>query len=255
MKSLERTLRDHVTAGRKVLVAYVVGGLTEDWVDHVRAAAAAGADAIEVGVPFSDPLLDGPVIQAACDRALARGATLESVLATAAGADAGVPLLAMTYYNLFHYRGLARAAGALAGAGFAGSIVPDLPFEESDPWRRAGDPHDLANVLMVAPSTPAPRARVIATATEGFLYATARMSTTGEATGDGDVARTVTAARVSGAAPVLAGIGIGTGAQAAAAATVADGVIVGTAIVRRLLDGEGARGVEAVVGEMRGALS
>jgi tryptophan synthase alpha chain len=242
-------------SGRKALVVYLVGGLSDDWLDGLRAAAAAGADAIEVGIPFSDPLLDGVVIQAASDAALRRGTTFSSVLGELASLDVTVPRCAMTYYNLFHHRGLERAAGELARAGVSGAIIPDLPLEECGPWRVAADAAGVANVLMVAPSSPPERVAAIAAGSRGFVYAAARMAVTGAAEGPGDAARVVAAVRSCTDLPVYAGIGITTPAQAAEAAVVADGVIVGTAVVRRLLDGEGPRGVESVVGELRAALS
>lgn len=246
------SLRD---AGRKALVVYLVAGLTDGWCDDVRAAVDAGADAIEVGLPFSDPVMDGPVIQAAGVKSRERGTTTASILRGVATLSVSVPLVAMTYYNLFLHGGAAHSARALADAGISGTIVPDLPLEESDEWREAANACGLSNVLMVAPSTPPERAARIAAATQGFLYAAARMAVTGPGTGHDDVAHVVAASRPGTSLPIYAGIGIATGADAARAAVVADGVIVGTAVVQVTLDGEGARGVARVVGEMRSAIS
>jgi len=252
---LEVRLRAHRDAGKKALVAYLMGGLSDDWVDGVRAAVHAGADAIEIGLPFSDPMIDGVVIQRAADVALARGATMSSILDEVSSLDLEVPLVAMTYYNIFHHRGLDRAAGELAGAGVVGTIVPDLPLEEVGPWRQASNAHGVASVLLVAPSTPPERAHAVAAASQGFVYAAARMAVTGLASGEGDSARVVAEARQGTDRPVYVGIGISGPEQAAAAGEVADGVIVGTAIVSRLLEGEGPLGVERVVASLRRALS
>lgn len=255
MSDLGARLRALREGGRTALVVYLVGGLSADWCDHVRAAVDAGADLIEVGLPFSDPVMDGPVIQEAGVRARARGTTTASLLADVARLDVPVPLVAMTYYNLVFHPGLAASAHALADAGIAGTILPDLPLEEAGEWREVAGAQGLANVLMVAPSTPSERAARIASATEGFLYAAARMAVTGPGTGEDDVASVVAAGRAGTDLPIYAGIGIATPEQAARAATAADGVIVGTAVVRATLEGEGARGVARVVGEMRAAIS
>jgi len=253
--ALEAELRALRDAGRKALVPYVVGGLSDDWLDAVRAVVHAGADAVEIGLPFSDPIMDGVVIQRAANEALARGATMSSILDELATVDLEVPLVAMTYYNVFHHRGLDRAAGELAAAGISGSIVPDLSLEEASPWRQAANAHGVASVLMVAPSTPPERAVALAEASQGFVYAAARMAVTGLASNEGDSERVVAEVRRGTDRPVYVGIGISGPEQAAAAAHVADGVIVGTAIVSRLLDGEGPLGVERFVSSLRAAIS
>jgi tryptophan synthase alpha chain len=255
VRSLDEHLGALATAGKRALVIYVVGGFCDDWTDHVRAAVDAGADAIEIGIPFSDPVMDGPVIQAASVRARARGVTTAEILADTSSISVAVPFVAMTYYNLFFHRGLAASARALAEAGVTGTIVPDLPHEESEEWRDAVNAEGIAHVMMVAPSTPPERAALIARESQGFLYAAARMAVTGPGHGDGDVASVVAASRAAATVPIYAGIGIATPAQASAAAEVADGVIVGTAVVQTLLDGEGASGVARVVAAMRAALS
>ncbi len=254
MSSLEDRLAALKASGRKALVPYFVGGLSDDWLDAVRAAIHAGADAVEIGLPFSDPMIDGVVIQEASNTALARGATMSSVLDELATAQVGVPLIAMTYFNIFHHRGLERSAAELARAGVTGAIVPDLSFEELQPWREAANDADVACVLIVAPSTPHERAVRLAQRSQGFVYAAARMAVTGAASDDGDSLRVVNEVRSATATPVYVGIGITTAQQAQAAAEIADGVIVGTAIVQRLLDGEGATGVEKFVSELRQAI-
>jgi tryptophan synthase alpha chain len=252
---LERRLRALRESGRPAIVAYVTGAMTEGWLDGVRAAIDGGADAIEVGLPFSDPVIDGPVIQRASDAALARGASMPAILSEVAGLGADVPLIAMTYYNLLHRSGLDRAASELAASGISGVVVPDLPLEELDPWKSSASARELATILLVAPSTPPARVARIAAMSEGFVYAVARMAVTGAARGAGESAAVVSEIRRHTDAPVYVGIGISTPAQAADACAFADGVVVGSAIVAELLEGSGPRGVERLVAGMRSALS
>ena len=252
---LERHLRDVRSMGRKALVPYLVAGIDGNWCDHVRAAAFAGADAIEIGIPFSDPMMDGIIIQAASDRALARGTTFISILEELATVEVDVPLIAMTYFNIFHHHGLVRSAHDLAQAGIVGSIVPDLSLEEVGAWRDAANEVNIASVLMVAPSTPSPRAAEIARASQGFAYAQGRMAVTGIAASEGQGSEVVSLIRSASDIPVYIGIGISNAEQAAAAADVSDGVIVGSALVQKVLDGEGAAGVEKFVSELRMAIS
>ncbi|HEY5103935.1 MAG TPA: tryptophan synthase subunit alpha, partial [Acidimicrobiales bacterium] len=152
MKSLETRLRDVRTSGRKALVPYFVAGATHDWTRYVEAAVLGGADAIEIGIPFSDPMMDGVVIQEAALAALNRGTTLETICQELAALSVEVPLIAMTYYNVFLHYGLERAAGRLHDVGVSGAIVPDLPLEEANEWRRACDVNDVAAIYLVAPS-------------------------------------------------------------------------------------------------------
>ena len=139
MGPLETALRRNRDAGRKLLVPYITGGISADWCEILRAIAAAGADAIEIGIPFSDPVMDGPTIQEASTRALGRGTTPLSILDDVTGVDAGVPLVAMTYGNLVHKAGRRRFAGQLAAAGISGAIIPDFPLEESEEWEAAAE--------------------------------------------------------------------------------------------------------------------
>ncbi|HEV3366763.1 MAG TPA: tryptophan synthase subunit alpha, partial [Acidimicrobiales bacterium] len=136
---LEAGLRARRHAGSKLLVPYVTGGMDDQWLLTVEALAGAGADAIEVGIPFSDPMIDGPTIQEASLRALDRGTTPEGILADLSRIDIGIPIVVMTYYNLVYRAGHARIAGAMAESGVAGAIIPDLPLEELDPWAEAAD--------------------------------------------------------------------------------------------------------------------
>ena len=158
---LQSTLVAHRDAGRKLLVPYVTGGMDDQWLLTLEALAGAGADAIEVGIPFSDPMIDGPTIQEASLRALQRGTTPEGILADLSRIDVGVPLVVMTYYNLVIRGGHARMAGLMSGSGVDGAIIPDLPLEELDPWSEAADAAGVATVLLVAPSTPPDRIRAI----------------------------------------------------------------------------------------------
>jgi tryptophan synthase alpha chain len=254
MKSLERDLRKLRDAGRKLLLPYFMGGLTENWTDHVAAAVLAGADAVEIGIPFSDPMMDGPVIQEAALRALARGTTMDSICDDLTRLETTVPLIAMTYYNIMLHYGLDRAAGKLAASGIRGAIVPDLALEETPPWIAACDASDVATILLVAPSTPAQRVDRLASATQGFVYASARMAVTGKSEGGGDGARVVESIRRTSDVPALIGIGIATPDQAREAARASDGVIVGSAVVQVILDGGDTSDIEAFIRTFRNSI-
>jgi tryptophan synthase alpha chain len=254
MKSLERDLRSIRESGRKLLVPYFMGGLTENWTDHVAAAVLAGADAVEIGIPFSDPMMDGPVIQEAALQALARGTTLDSICEELSRLDVVVPLIAMTYYNIMLHYGLERAAGKLASNGIRGAIIPDLSLEEADEWTAACENADVATVLLVAPSTPPERVDRLAARTQGFAYASARMAVTGKSAGGGDGERVVRSIRRTSDVPALIGIGIASPDQAREAAHASDGVIVGSALVQIILDGSDATGVESFIREFRTAI-
>jgi tryptophan synthase alpha chain len=231
-----------------------MGGLTPDWTRHVEAAILAGADAVEIGIPFSDPAIDGAVIQEAGLRALAAGTTFDSIAHDLEHLGASVPLVAMTYYNIFLHYGLARAAGTLHASGISGAIVPDLPLEETGPWIDACRDADVATVLLVAPSTPHDRVVRLSQTTEGFAYASARMAVTGKADGGGDGERVVRSIRDSSDVPTFIGIGIATPEQARDAATVSDGVIVGSALVQVILDGGGPSEIESFIRSFRDAI-
>lgn len=251
LESALRTLRD---TGRKALVAYVVAGLSDDWVRHVESAVQAGVDLVEIGLPFSDPMMDGVVIQEASRRSLARGTTIDTILRDLDGFDAAVPLVAMTYYNLFLHYGLERAAGRLAEVGVTGAIAPDLSLEESDDWRAACGEHDVATVFLVAPSTPDDRVQRLAAASQGFIYASARMAVTGAAEESGDAHRVTAAVRRHSDRPCYVGIGITTPDQARQVSSASDGVIVGSALVKILLDGGDSNEVESFLVGFRHAL-
>lgn len=252
---LEAPLRRARDAGRKLVIPYVTAGLSDDWLDVVRAVAAAGADAIEVGLPFSDPMMDGPTIQAASTTALDRGTTPAMVLAALREADAGVPLAVMTYYNLVYRAGERRFAAQLASAGVAGVIVPDLPLEEGTGWRAEAVAAGIDAVQLVAPSTPDDRAVRVCAAARGFVYAVGLMGVTGERSALADSARRL-ARRLQPLTdvPVCVGVGISTPAQAAEVCQDADGVVFGSALVRRLLNGGGPAEAAALVADVRRAV-
>jgi len=252
---LGSTLRARRDAGHKLLIPYVTGGLDDEWLLVLEALAGAGADAIEVGIPFSDPMIDGTVIQEASLRALDRGTTPEGVLADLSRVDIGVPLVVMTYYNLIYRAGHARIAGSMHQSGVSGAIIPDLPLEEVGGWAAAADAEDVATVLLVAPSTPDERIGAICERSRGFVYAVGRMGVTGEQAVLADSARQV-ARRIRTVTdlPVCVGIGVSTPDQAAIVCEEADGVIVGSALVRRLLEGGGPDGAAEFVGSLRAAI-
>jgi tryptophan synthase alpha chain len=242
-------------AHRRLLVVYLMGGSTPGWLETAAAVVAAGADAIEIGIAFSDPVLDGPVIQAAAQRALEAGATLPAVAAMLGGTELGVPLIAMTYANVVAAHGYARTAGHLQAAGVCGAILPDLPLEELDAWHDAARPRGIETVLLAAPTTSPARLARIGEASEGFCYAVGRMATTGErAALDPRGADLVRALRAVTRLPILLGIGVSSPEQAREACAEADGVVVGSAVVRRMLDGQAPEEVGAFVASLRAAI-
>lgn len=253
--NLETTLRASRDRGQKLLVPYVTGGLGRGWLDVVRAVADAGADAIEVGIPFSDPVMDGRTIQEASQRALDIGATPTSIIDELTGLDAGVPIAVMTYYNPVHHMGHERFAQRLAAAGIAAAIVPDLPLDELNGWSDAADAADVETVLLAAPTTSEERLRAICARTRGFVYGVALLGITGERAELG-VQATEMGRRLKAVTdvPVLLGLGISNAEQARTAADSADGVIVGSALVRRLLEGGGPEGAARFVQELRKGL-
>jgi tryptophan synthase alpha chain len=251
---LEKRLRAARDDGRKLLVPYVTGGLP-GWERAVEAVAAAGADAIEVGIPFSDPVIDGPTVQLASERALAAGATPHGVVSGAGRLDTGgVPLVMMTYYNVVHRAGHDRFARSLATEGIAGAIVPDLPLDEVGEWAEAADTAGVATVLLAAPTADDARLSAICERSRGFVYGVGLLGVTGERS---QLARSAIgiAVRLKGLTdlPVLVGIGVSTPDQAAEVAAVADGAIVGSAVVRRILD-DGPEAAGAFVAELRAAI-
>ncbi len=252
---LEAALRDRRASGRSLLVPYVTGGLGSGWLDVVRAVADAGADAIEIGIPFSDPVIDGRTVQEASQRALELGATPASIISDAARLDVEVPLVVMTYFNPVQHMGFERFAKELVEAGIDGAIVPDLPLDELGDWSSAADAAGVETVLLAAPTTPDTRLRAICERSRGFVYGVSLMGVTGERTRLADQA-SVMGSRCKALTdrPVLLGVGISTAEQAVEAASFADGVVVGSALVRRLLEGGGPEQAGAFVASLRAAL-
>jgi tryptophan synthase alpha chain len=253
MIDLEQRFRELHASGRKLLVPYVTG-FAPNWVEAIHATVANGADAVEIGLPFSDPVMDGPVIQRASTIALQRGATLNAILDEVRELDVDVPLVVMCYYNTVFRAGHERFASLVRKAGVSGVIVPDLPLEESAPWCAAADAAGLATVMLAAPTAPDERLPLIARRSRGFVYAVGLLGITGERETLASSATTI-ARRVKAATdlPVLVGVGVSDAAQAVEACSVADGVIQGAAIMRRLLD-EGADSVGRFVADVRSAL-
>src|SRR3954466_9301027 len=252
---LESALRAARDRGRKLLVPYITGGLGDDWTDVMRATAAAGAGAIEIGFPFSAPVMDGPTIQEASERALAAGATPQSVLDGLRGLDAGVPLAVMTYYNVAFHMGHERFARSLVDVGVDAAILPDLPLEESGPWCAVADEVGVETVMLAAPTAPDERLPRICERSRGFVYGVGLLGVTGERVALAESAL-VMAKRLKAVTekPVLVGIGVSNAEQAVAVCREADGVIVGSALIRRLLDGERPEGAGAFIAELREGL-
>lgn len=250
---MESEFRAKREAGRKLLVPYITGGLA-GWQDALRAAVAAGADAVEIGIPFSDPVMDGPIIQQASQAALDAGATPVSVLHESRSLDVSVPLAVMLYYNTVHHAGHERFAAQLREAGIVAAIVPDLPLEEAGPWCAAADAAGIETVMLAAPTAPDERLPRIAARARGFVYSVGLLGVTGERATLADTA-TALAARLKAvtAVPVLVGVGVSNAEQAVAACRVADGVVMGASVVRRLLE-SGPDAVGEYVGKVRGAL-
>ncbi len=249
--------------GRAALMPYMMAGYPDQATSLAIAAAYAdaGADLIELGVAFSDPLADGPVIHAAATKALAGGATLASALEVCESISARLPVVLMAYANMvLAHGGAAEFARRAAGAGAAGAIVPDLPLGEAEEIREAFAAAGLALVPLVAPTTPAERRARICAAAEGFVYVVSTVGTTGERTElPAGLAELVAAAKAESEVPVAVGFGIGTPERAALVGEVADGVIVGSRLVRAAGEAgsatEAAAAVGAFLGEARAALA
>jgi tryptophan synthase alpha chain len=237
--------------GRAALMPYLMGGFPdrETSLAVAESYADVGADLVELGVPFSDPLADGPVIHSAATRALADGATLEGVLEVCERIAHRVPVAPMVYANMVLARGPARFAHLLADAGAAGTIVPDLPLEESGEIAAELEAAGIALVPLVAPTTPPERRRRICGRAEGFVYVVSDTRVTGErAELPEGLADLVKAVRGDAPVPTAVGFGIGTADQAAAVGGIADGVIIGTRLVRAVAEADGPRAAAEAVG-------
>jgi tryptophan synthase alpha chain len=239
---------------RAALMPYLMGGYPtlEASREILRAYIAGGADLIELGVPFSDPLADGPVIHSAGVEALRNGATTQAVLDLGAEFASQLPIVVMTYANLVLARGAEAFAAELAERGLAGLIVPDLPLEEGEPLQEACDAAGIALIPLVAPTTPEDRLAAIGARARGFVYAVSSVGTTGERS-EGEYAGLVARVKASTAVPVAVGFGIGTPERGLVVAEQGgDGVIVGTRLVRAAGDGED---IEALVRSFADVLS
>jgi tryptophan synthase alpha chain len=253
VSALSKVFEDCRAAGRAALIGYLPVGYpsVSRSIDAMQAMVQGGCDIIEVGVPYSDPVMDGPTIQAAVQPAVAAGVGMaDAYAAVEAVAAAGGAAVVMTYWNPVERHGVERFAASLAAAGGSGAITPDLIPDEAGSWLAASDAHGLDRVFLVAPSSTDDRIRHTAAASRGFLYAAAVMGVTGTRTAvDKAAARLVGRVRaVASDIPVCVGLGVSDGAQAAEVAAFADGVIVGSAFVRRMLDNPGERGADAVRG-------
>ena len=223
---------------RAALVGYLPAGFPDvaGGIDALRTMVDAGCDVIEIGLPYSDPVMDGPTIQAAAQQALDGGVRTTDVLRTVeVVASTGTPTLVMTYWNPIERYGVDRFAADLANAGGAGLITPDITPDADPAWGRAADAHDLDKVYLVAPSSTDERIAMTTAACRGFVYATAVMGVTGARTTTSDLAGPLVArTKAVTDLPVGVGLGVSNGDQAAEVAAYADGVIVGSAFVRVL---------------------
>jgi tryptophan synthase alpha chain len=239
MGRLETTLRGTVERGAKAFVPYVTGGFPGVDAELLRRLQQLGADAIEVGIPHSDPVMDGGVIQEASRVALERRTRVDDVLAMIAEAALAVPVAVMTYANPVYRRGSQAFCDELVGVGVSGAIVPDLPVDEAAPLEALATPRGIDLVLLAAPGTSADRYATIGRSSHGFVYCVATYGVTGARDELGSTAREVVGAlRAHTDLPLLVGVGIGTPEQARAACGFADGAIIGSALMERLVEGD-----------------
>ncbi|GAA0622684.1 tryptophan synthase subunit alpha [Streptomyces crystallinus] len=259
VRLLSDTLAKAKAEDRAALIAYLPAGFptVDGGIEAIKAVFDGGADVVEVGLPHSDPVLDGPVIQTADDIALKGGVKIADVLRTVREAHAatGKPVLVMTYWNPIDRYGVERFTAELAEAGGAGCILPDLPVQESALWREHADKHGLGTVFVVAPSSKDERLAKITAAGSGFVYAASLMGVTGTRASVGAQAEDlVRRTRATTELPVCVGLGVSNAEQAREVAAFSDGVIVGSAFVQRLLDAadhdSGLAAVRALAGEL-----
>ena len=250
MSVLSDRLAELRTDGRAALVGYLPAGFpdVDTSIAAMQAMVEAGVDVIEVGLPYSDPVMDGPTIAEAAQRALAGGVHIDDVFTAVAAVAEQVPTVVMTYWNPVERYGVDRFAARLADAGGAGLITPDLLPDEGQEWQEASTRHGLDRIYLVAPSSTDDRLAMTASASSGFVYATSVMGVTGSRSATSSLAPTlVSRVRAVSDLPVGVGLGVSDGKQAAEVAEFADLVIVGSALVRCLLDAnDSASGVEAV---------
>lgn len=256
MGTLERHLRARRDAGQKLLMPYVSAGITDDWLDVIRAYADAGADGVEVGIPFSDPVMDGPTIQAASDQALSRGMTPPQALADLRRLDdVDIPLIVMTYANVPFRMGYERFIKECIESGIGGAIVPDVPMEELAPWTEAVGDADLDTVMLASPISSDDRLTRLGALSRGFVYGVNVLGVTGERAEVGSWSAEL-AGRLKAVTdlPVVMGFGISDAATAVRASAASDGVVVASAIMRILLDGGNAVDAGDFVAGLRSAL-
>jgi tryptophan synthase alpha chain len=240
MSALHEAFTRARSEGRAALIGYLPAGFptVQGSIDILRAMVANGVDIVEVGLPYSDPLMDGAVIQQAAEIALGNGTTPADVLAVVAGvAETGAPTLVMSYWNPIERFGVDEFAAQLGAAGGVGVITPDLTPEEAGAWVQATDRHSIDRIFLVAPSSTQARIDVVAGVTSGFVYAASTMGVTGMRTSlSGSAAQIVARIRARTDKPICVGVGVSTPEQAAEVAAFADGVIVGSAFVRAVLE-------------------
>jgi tryptophan synthase alpha chain len=245
--------------GRAALVGYLPAGYpsVDGAIDALKAMIDSGVDIVEVGLPYSDPLMDGPVIQSAVEAALRQGTNTADVLRTveAVAAATDAPTLVMSYWNPIDRYGVDTFTRDLAAAGGAGVITPDLIPDEAGEWLPAARKHELDTVFLVAPSSTDERIALTTAACRGFVYAASTMGVTGTRDQVGEAAaELVSRTRKTTDVPVAVGLGVSNAGQAAEVAGFADGVIVGSAFVRRVLEADdavaGARAAAALAGEL-----
>lgn len=236
--------------GRAALIGYLPVGFptVEDSIRAMRVMVENGCDIVEIGLPYTDPLMDGPVIQTAATQALENGVRVADVFkAVKAVADAGAAPVVMTYWNPVLRYGVEKFAADLAEAGGVGLITPDLVPDEGADWIAAAKQHQLGRIFLVAPSSTPERMQATTDATSGFVYATSVMGVTGTRTSVGEAAEgLVSKVRATTNLPVCVGLGVSTREQAAQIARYADGVIVGSALVKCLLDTDVETGLQAL---------
>lgn len=258
MSVLAETFAAAKADDRAVLIGYLPAGYPSvvDSVSIIEAMVENGVDAVEIGLPYSDPLMDGPTIAAAVEAALEAGTKIHDVLQVVAGSvSTGAPTLVMSYWNPIERYGLERFAAELAAAGGSGVITPDLTPEEAADWFTVTDEYGLDRVFLVAPSSTAQRLEIVASACSGFVYAASTMGVTGTRTSVGAAAgELVSRVRAVTSVPVCVGLGVSTGDQAAEVARYADGVIVGSAFVSAIesaaTPAEGAAAVAALAADL-----
>ncbi|MDP9092051.1 MAG: tryptophan synthase subunit alpha [Actinomycetota bacterium] len=251
MSALSDALAKAHADGRSALIGYLPVGYpsVEVSIEAMRAMVAGGVDILEVGVPYSDPVMDGPTIQVAAEQAVRNGVSISDALhAVAAVVDAGAAAVIMSYWNPIERYSVARFAADLSAAGGSGAITPDLIPDEAQAWLAATDQHALDRIFLLAPSSTDARVASTSAASRGFVYAASTMGVTGTRTAVSGAAQSLVARvrRLAPDTPVCVGLGVSNADQAAQVAAFADGVIVGSAFVRRLLDNPGPAGVTAV---------